>query len=107
MNITYLATPLLIISGLPQMFKLLKRKTAEDISRLTYSFTTLAIMLLFARSCQIGDLSLMTANGASFIITGTNTFLIFYYHYHDKNSGERESDASGQTMRSRFRRYLG
>ena len=106
-NITYLATPLLMISGLPQMFKLLRRKTAEDISRLTYSMTTIAIILLFLRSLAIQDLSLILANGSSMLITGTNTLLIFYYHLNDKNSRKRESDAPGQTMRQNFRRYLG
>lgn len=80
MEISYIATPLLMISGLPQMIKLIWTRRSGDISRATYTCTTLAIILLLIRSIQVGDIPLITANATSAIITGINTYLIFKYH---------------------------
>lgn len=81
--IYYLATPLMVISGIPQIVKLLQRKQSNDISALMFFFTWLAVILLFADSVQNGSLSLILANGASLITMSINLFLILKY----KNNG--------------------
>lgn len=81
--IYYLATPLMVISGIPQIVKLLQRKQSNDISALMFFFTWLAVILLFADSVQNGSLSLILANGASLITMSINLFLIFKFKNHE------------------------
>jgi len=62
-NLFFLATPLLLVSGLPQTFRLLKRKNSADISILTYTLTFLAVLLLWMNSIRANEMALITANG--------------------------------------------
>jgi len=77
--IFYLSTPLLIISGLPQTIRLLKRKQSWDISLMTYLLTLSGVILLFINSISVGSLPLIFANGSSLILLTVNTFLIIKY----------------------------
>lgn len=81
--IYYLATPLMIISGIPQIIKLLQRKRSDDLSVMMFLFTWIAVILLFADSFQNGSTSLIWANGASLITMSINLFLIIKYKKHD------------------------
>ncbi len=77
--IYYLATPLLILSALPQTIKLLRTKKSEDISIIMYLMTFFGVLLLFMRSIEIKDLALILANGGSLLFLILNTFLIIKY----------------------------
>lgn len=77
--IYFLATPLMLISGIPQIIKLLKRKRSDDISVLMFLFTWIAVVLLFIDSLQNGSLSLVWANGASLTTMSINLFLILKF----------------------------
>ncbi len=80
MNIIfYLPAILFIISGIPQMFKLIKTKSSEDISLLMYLITLLAITLIVIDAYLAKNNSILVSNLASLAITGTNTFLVIKY----------------------------
>jgi len=78
-NLFFLATPLLLISGLPQTFRLIKRKNSADISILTYTLTFLAVFLLWMNSIRANETALIMANGTSLLTVSTNLFLIVRY----------------------------
>lgn len=78
-SLFFLATSLLLVSGFPQTFRLLKRKNSADISILTYALTFFAVLLLFMNSIKANEMALITANGTSLITVGTNLFLIVRY----------------------------
>ena len=50
MDLSILAAPILIISGLPQTIKLLKTKNSENISKITYFLTWLGIGLILTEA---------------------------------------------------------
>jgi len=75
----YLSAPLLLISGIPQTIRLLKRKSSEDISIITYLCTWIAVSLLVLNSIQNGNMSLIVANGVSMITLTLNLFLALKY----------------------------
>jgi len=77
--IFYLATPLLILSALPQTIKLIKGKSSKDISLLTYAMTFLGVLLIFIRALQVGDMAIILGNGGSLLFLCINTFLIIKY----------------------------
>ena len=77
--IYYLATPLLVLSALPQTIKLLKTKSSKDISIITYTMTMLGVSLIFIRALQVGDLSIILGNGGSLIFLCINTLLVIKY----------------------------
>ena len=75
----YLPAILFLISGFPQMIKLLKTKSSEDISIWMYALTCIAILIIITDAYLSGNNSIMVSNLASLIITGTNTFLTIKY----------------------------
>lgn len=77
--IFYLATPLLILSALPQTIKLLKTKSSKDISIATYLMTLTGVSLIFIRALQVGDIAIILGNGGSLLFLILNTFLIIKY----------------------------
>ncbi|OGI68867.1 hypothetical protein A3A05_01720 [Candidatus Nomurabacteria bacterium RIFCSPLOWO2_01_FULL_41_12] len=77
--IFYLPAILFLISGLPQMIKLLKTKSSEDISVLMYLITCAAIIIIVVDAYLNRNTSIMVSNLASLVITGTNTFLVIKY----------------------------
>ena len=80
MNIIfYLPAVLFLISGLPQMFKLLKTKSSQDISISMYLITCLAIIIIVIDAYLSRNNSILISNLASLAITGINTFLVFKY----------------------------
>jgi len=77
--IYYLATPLLILSALPQTIKLIKTKSSQDISIIMYLMTLAGVLLIFIRAVQIGDWSIILGNGGSLLFLILNTLLIIKY----------------------------
>jgi len=77
--IYYLATPLLILSALPQTIKLIRTKSSQDISLSMYLMTLAGVLLIFIRAVQIGDWSIILGNGGSLFFLALNTFLIVRY----------------------------
>jgi len=77
--IFYLPAALFLISGLPQMLKLLQTKSSEDISVLMYLITCLAILIVVTDAYINQNTSIMVSNLASLAITGINTFLVIKY----------------------------
>jgi len=81
--IFYLPAILFLASGLPQMIKLLKTKSSEDISVLMYLITCAAIVIVVIDAYLNRNISIMVSNLASLAITGTNTFLVIKYKKND------------------------
>jgi len=77
--IFFLATPLLILSALPQTIKLVKTKSSKDISLATYLMTLGGVLLIFIRAIQVGDMPIIFGNGGSLLFVTINTILIFKY----------------------------
>lgn len=75
----YLPAILFLISGFPQMIKLLKTKSSEDISVWMYLITCLAILIVVIDAYMHKNNSILISNLASLAITSTNTFLIIKY----------------------------
>ena len=75
----YLQAILFLISGIPQMVKLLKTKSSEDISTWMYLITTLAIAIIVIDAYLAKNTSILVSNLTSLVITGTNTFLVIKY----------------------------
>lgn len=78
-QILSLSTPLLMLSALPQTSKLIKTKSSQGISKLTYLLTWLGVFLLAIDSYQAGDFSLALTNSVSFTMLTVNLILIFIY----------------------------
>jgi MtN3 and saliva related transmembrane protein len=85
----YLPAILFLISGLPQMIKLIKTKSSGDISVLMYLITCTAIIIVIIDAYIHNNNSILVSNLASFAITGTNTFLVIKYK--KKNSSQLSS----------------
>jgi uncharacterized protein with PQ loop repeat len=77
--IFYLPAALFLISGFPQMVKLLKTKSSKDISIWMYLLTCIGIGIVVVDAYMSRNNSIFISNLASLIITGTNTFLIIRY----------------------------
>lgn len=75
----FLPAILLTFSGIPQTIKLLKIKSSRDISKLTYTSTWIAVLLLTIRSFELRDSMLFFGNSVSMITLTINLFLIFKY----------------------------
>ena len=78
-SILPLSTPLLMISGAPQTYKLITTKSSKGISRLTYFLTWCGVFLLAIDAISAKDLTLAVANCVSFIMLTLNLSLILYY----------------------------
>jgi len=74
-----LATPLMLISGIPQIIKLLKTKNSQGISVAMYLITWLAVFIMLVKSLTIKDNSLILCNGISMIMLTINITLILKY----------------------------
>lgn len=77
--IFYLPGILFLVSGFPQMLKLLKTKSSDDISVVMYLLTCLAIIIVIIDAYQHQNSSILFSNLASLTITGINTFLVIKY----------------------------
>ena len=86
--IFYLPAVLFLVSGFPQMIKLLKTKSSEDISVWMYLLTCLAILIIITDAYLSKNYSILVSNLASLAITGTNTFLTIKYRK-KKSSNEK------------------
>ena len=75
----YLPAILFFISGLPQMIKLLKTKSSEDISISMYFLTIIGVGIIIVDAYLFKNYSILVSNLASLVITGTNTFLVIKY----------------------------
>lgn len=75
----YLPAILFLISGFPQMIKLLRTKSSKDISISMYVITDLAILIVIIDAIVHGNTSIMVSNLASLAISGINTFLTIKY----------------------------
>ncbi len=81
--IFYLPGVLFLISGFPQMLKLIKTKSSEDISVSMYVLTCVAIFIVIVDAYLNRNTSILISNIASLLITGTNTILIIKYKKND------------------------
>ncbi|HBA45561.1 hypothetical protein A2W67_00130 [Candidatus Nomurabacteria bacterium RIFCSPLOWO2_02_40_28] len=77
--IFYLPAVLFVISGLPQMIKLLKTKSSGDISISMFIITIVAISIVIIDAYIQGNTSILVSNLASLSIVSVNTFLIIKY----------------------------
>jgi uncharacterized protein with PQ loop repeat len=75
----FLSAPLLLFSGFPQTWKLYKTKSSVGISKITYGMTLLAVILLFLKSLEVRDATLILSNGVSLFTLFLNFFLLFLY----------------------------
>lgn len=80
----YLPAVLFLISGLPQMIKLLRTKSSEDISVWMYLLTCFAIGIVVTDALLSKNYSIFVSNLTSLVITGINTFLIIKYRKRTK-----------------------
>jgi MtN3 and saliva related transmembrane protein len=78
-TIFYLPAVLFLISGFPQMIRLFKTKSSQDISVSMYLITCLAIGIVIIDAFLSHNNSILVSNLASLAITGTNTFLVIKY----------------------------
>ncbi|OGI57389.1 hypothetical protein A3B85_00015 [Candidatus Nomurabacteria bacterium RIFCSPHIGHO2_02_FULL_37_13] len=77
--IFYLPGILFIISGIPQMIKLLKTKSSENISILMYLITLIAVSIVVVDAYIHKNNSILVSNLASLCIVSVNTYLIIKY----------------------------
>lgn len=75
----FLATPLLMLSGIPQTLLMIRQRSAKDVSAAMYAMSWAGVALLFAKSVQVGDTALIMANGVSIVMLTVNLALIFYF----------------------------
>lgn len=79
MFISYLAAPLMIISGLPQIIRLIKTKDSSNISISMFYLTLLAVFLLFIEALRIHNNILIIADFCSIVMLTINIVLIKKY----------------------------
>lgn len=79
MMISYLAIPLMIISSVPQIFKILKNKDSSNISLNMFYLTFISVFLLFIEAYRIKNYILITADLSSMFMLLVNIFLIIRY----------------------------
>ena len=79
MIITYLATPIMIVSGIPQIIILLKNKNSKGVSLNTFILTWFAVLLLFIEATIIKAYPLMLADFCSLLVLTINIYLINKY----------------------------
>jgi len=59
----------------PQLYKILKHKKTDGISRVTYSFLVLALICYLIHAISIGDMVFITAQSINLF---TNTIILGY-----------------------------
>jgi uncharacterized protein with PQ loop repeat len=79
MIITYLAAPLMIFSGIPQIKKLMRTKNSTGISIWTFAITWVAVLLLFIEATLIEAWALALADFCSLVVLLINIILIKKY----------------------------
>lgn len=73
---SFLSIPLFIFAGLPQTFRLLRRKSGADISVPAYLATWLGVLFVLADSSG----PVFYSNFISIVILTINISLILYYN---------------------------
>ena len=76
--IGYIAASLVIITPIPQLYKIIKTKSSKDISILTYSFLLLAQILFIFYGLLKKDVIIIFTNITSSFIT---TFIVIFSLY--------------------------
>jgi len=84
-------------SYLPQIYKLLKTKTARGISTIFVSALLIGSLLLLIYSLYRGDTIFIAINAAASILAGVVLALAVYYKYH-------ENEGSGAVLRTILKR---
>jgi len=79
MKLSYISGILMLISGLPQIIKLVKTKNSADISLLSYFITIIAVSFMLYESIYSANMRLIFANGISIIIMTVIVILILVY----------------------------
>ena len=69
----------MLLSGLPQIVKLIKTKNSAGISILSYIITIIAVSFMLYESFFSANMRLIFANGISIIIMGLIVILIKVY----------------------------
>ncbi len=84
----------IIIAGsyIPQIYKLLKTKTARGISTIFVTALLVGSLLLLIYSLYAGDALFIALNASASILAGTVLALSIYYKYH-------ENEGSGKLIR--------
>ncbi len=77
--IFYLPGILFVISGVPQVIKLLRTKSSKDISIWMYLITDVAISIVVVDAFIHKNTSILISNLLSLVSTLFTTFLIMYY----------------------------
>lgn len=77
--IFYLPAVLFLISGFPQMIKLIKTKSSGNISISMFLITLVAITIVVIDAYIHHNNSIFVSNLASLCIVSVNTFLIIKY----------------------------
>ncbi len=79
MIISYLAIPIMIVSSLPQLFKLMNTKDSSNISINMFYLTFISVFLLFLEAVRIKNEILVIADLCSMIMMLLNIILIKKY----------------------------
>jgi uncharacterized protein with PQ loop repeat len=77
--IFYLPGVLFLISGIPQIVKLIKTKSSEDISTWMYVLTWVAVAIVVVDTFLHHDFGSMVSNFISLITISITTFLVIKY----------------------------
>tara|TARA_R110000796_G_scaffold144886_3_gene261548 strand:- start:262 stop:531 length:270 start_codon:yes stop_codon:yes gene_type:complete len=77
--ISYLATPLLVISSFPQLLKMYKSKSSQGVSVTMFYLTLASVLLLFLEAKRLNSYIIMIADIASMIMLILNIYLIHKY----------------------------
>ena len=85
MILNILAPIFLIFSGVPQLIKLFKTKSGDDISLMTYILTLIAVIILLINSVDTGNITLIVSNTVSCFFLVLNSALIILYRF-EKNT---------------------
>ena len=84
MLISYLAIPLMMLSSVPQIFKLIKTKDSKGISLSMFYLTFASVFLLFIEALRIGNEILIIADVSSLSMLLVNIILIKKYESTNK-----------------------
>jgi len=79
MLISYLAIPLMMLSSVPQIFKLIKTKNSKGISLSMFYLTFISVFLLFLEALRIRNEILIIADLSSLSMLLVNIILINKY----------------------------
>ncbi|MFZ5391135.1 MAG: PQ-loop domain-containing transporter [Patescibacteria group bacterium] len=80
----YLPAVFFTISGLPQIYRLFKRKSSADISLTMYVLTVAGIAIVVYDAWRNGIMSIFFSNLISLVITSVSLFLVIYYRWFRK-----------------------